>query len=53
MEIGEGFQRSESKPPLLFMKPFVKKVLSLHERLCKEYGAAQKGMKRLGNYSVI
>lgn len=35
------------------MRPFVKKVLSLHERLTKEYNQKSKGLNRQGNYSVI
>jgi hypothetical protein len=37
-----NFRRSETRPLLVFMQPFVKKVLSLHERLLRELGAAQK-----------
>jgi hypothetical protein len=46
-------ERSETRPKLIFMRPFIKKVLSLHERLSKEYNQQAKGLNRQGNYSVI
>lgn len=49
----EGGERSETRPKMVFMRPFVKKVLSLHERLTNEYNQQPKGLNREANYSVI